>query len=198
MLYQDQEDGTTRVVAYASRSLSKSEKRYHSSKLEFLALKWSICERFHEYLYEGEFEVHTDNNSLTCVLMTTKLDATGQRWVASLANYNFKIFYWSGKQNVEADALSRIQWDDPLVIKAILLRGKNIETAIPKPFETTILAKNVQLAGAPEIPNQDWKHEQGSDKDIGPVIELIKQKRHLQYVCKEGDPSGMRVILKYK
>ena len=198
VLYQDQEDGTTRVVAYASRSLSKSEKRYHSSKLEFLALKWSICERFHEYLYGGEFEVHTDNNSLTCVLMTTKLDATGQRWVASLANYNFKIFYWSGKQNVEADALSRIQWDDPLVIKAILLRGKNIETAIPKPFETTILAKNVQLAGAPEIPNQDWKHEQGSDKDIGPVIELIKQKRHLQYVCKEGDPSGMRVILKYK
>ena len=198
MLYQDQEDGTTRVMAYASRSLSKSEKRYHSSKLEFLALKWSICERFHEYLYGGEFEVHMDNNPLTYVLTTAKLDATGQRWVASLANYNFKIFYWSAKQNVEADALSRIQWDDPLVIKAILLRGKNIDTAISEPFKTTILAKHVQLAGTPEIPNQDWKHEQGSDKDIEPVIELIKQKRHLQYVCKEGDPSGMRVILKYK
>ena len=78
VLYQDQGDGTTRVVAYASRSLSKSEKRYHSSKLKFLALKWSICERFHEYLYGGEFEVHTDNNPLTYVLMTTKLDATGQ------------------------------------------------------------------------------------------------------------------------
>ena len=78
------------------------------------------------------------------------------------------------------------------------MRGKNIDTVIPEPFETTILAKNVQLAGAPEIPNQDWKCEQGSDKDIRPVIQLIKQKRHLQYVCKEGDPSGMRVILKYK
>ena len=41
VLYQDQDDGTTRVIAYASRNLSKSEKRYHSSKLEFLALKWS-------------------------------------------------------------------------------------------------------------------------------------------------------------
>ena len=109
LLYQDQGDGTSRVVVYASRSLSKSEKRYHSSKLEFLALKWSICERFHEYLYGGEFEVHTDNNPLTYVLTTAKLDATGQRWVASLANYNFKIFYQIGKQNVEADALSRIQ-----------------------------------------------------------------------------------------
>ena len=76
------------------------------------------------------------------------------------------------------------------------MRGKNIDTAIPKPFETTILAKNVQLAGAPEILDQDWRQEQGSDKDIGPVIELSKQKRHLQYVCKEGDPSGMRVISK--
>ena len=56
----------------------------------------------------------------------------------------------------------------------------------------------MQLAGAPEIPNQDWKCEQGSDKDIRPVVELIKKKRHLQYVCKEGDLSGMRVILKYK
>ena len=99
---------------------------------------------------------------------------------------------------MEADALSRIQWDDPLVIKAILLKGKNTDMAIPEPFETTILAKNVQLAGAPEISNQDWRQEQSSDKDIGPIIELMKQKRHLQYACKEGDSSGMRVILKYK
>ena len=39
VLYQDQDDGTTRVIAYASRNLSKSEKRHHASKLEFLALK---------------------------------------------------------------------------------------------------------------------------------------------------------------
>ena len=119
-----------------------------------------------------------DNNPLTYVLTTAKLDATGQRWVASLANYNFKIFYRSGKQNVEADSLNRIQWEDPLVVKAILLRGKNFDMAIPEPFEITILAKNIQLAGAPEISNQDWRKEQCSDKDIGPVIELMKQKRH--------------------
>ena len=42
VLYQDQDDGTMRVIAYASRSLKKSEQKYHSSKLEFLALKWAI------------------------------------------------------------------------------------------------------------------------------------------------------------
>ena len=50
-------------------------------------------ERFHEYLYGGHFEVYTDNNPLTYILTTARLDATQQRWVASLANYNFKIFY---------------------------------------------------------------------------------------------------------
>ena len=93
VLYQIQDDGTSRVIAYASRSLKKSEQKYHSSKLEFLALKWAITDRFHEYLYGGTFEVHTDNNPLTYILMTAKLDAIGQRWIASLANYNFTIQY---------------------------------------------------------------------------------------------------------
>ena len=51
VLYQEQDDGTTRVIAFASRSLSNSEQKYHSSKLEFLALKWAIHEPFHEYLW---------------------------------------------------------------------------------------------------------------------------------------------------
>ena len=57
VLYQKQDDGTFRVIAYASRSLSKTEKNYNAHKLEFLALKWAITERFHEYLYGGDFEV---------------------------------------------------------------------------------------------------------------------------------------------
>ena len=76
-----------------------------------MALKWAVTERFHEYLYGGEFEVYTDNNPLTYVLTTAKLDATGQRWIASLANYNFRIHYRSGRSNTDADALSRIPWE---------------------------------------------------------------------------------------
>ena len=88
--------------------MSKTEKNYSAHKLEFLALKWVVTERFHEYLYGGEFEVYMDNNPLTYVLTTAKLDATGQRWIANLANYNFKIHYRSGKSNIDADALSWI------------------------------------------------------------------------------------------
>ena len=68
-----------------------------------------------------------DNNPLAYILTTATLDATRQRWVASLANYNFKIFYKSGKLNVEADALLRIPWEntqvhhlEPLIVKTML------------------------------------------------------------------------------
>ena len=91
VLYKKQDDGMDCVIAYASQTLSKSKKNYDSHKLEFLALKWSVTEIFHEYLYGGHFEVYMDNNLLTYILITAKLDVTGHRWVASLANYNFKI-----------------------------------------------------------------------------------------------------------
>ena len=82
VLYQKQE-GKLRVIAYASRSVTKTESNYPTHKLEFLALKWAICDKFHEYLYGSTpFEVYTDNNPLTYVLTTAKLDACGQRWVA--------------------------------------------------------------------------------------------------------------------
>ena len=108
VLYQKQ-DGKLRVIAYASRSVSKSVSHYPAHKLEFLALKWAVCVKFHEYLYGSKtFEVYTDNNPLTYVLTSAKLDACGQRLVAKLANYIFTIKYKCGLSNVEADALSRI------------------------------------------------------------------------------------------
>ena len=47
VLYQNQ-NGQRRVIAYASRSLSPSERNYPVNKLEFLALKWAITDKFHE------------------------------------------------------------------------------------------------------------------------------------------------------
>ena len=111
VLYQVQDDGTSRVLAYNSRTLSKSEKNYDGQKIEYLAIKWVITYRFHEYLYGGDFEVFTNDNPLTYLLTTAKLDATGQRWVVSLVNYNFKLHYRSGKHHVEANVLSRSRWE---------------------------------------------------------------------------------------
>uniref|UniRef100_A0A669EDN0 Gypsy retrotransposon integrase-like protein 1 n=2 Tax=Oreochromis niloticus TaxID=8128 RepID=A0A669EDN0_ORENI len=105
-LYQEQ-DGEVRVIAYASRGLSPSEKRYPAHKLEFLALKWSIVEKFQDYLYGNMFMVLTDNNPLTYVLKSAKLDAASYRWLAALSTFDFNIKYRAGKSNQDADGLSR-------------------------------------------------------------------------------------------
>ena len=67
VLYQKQDD-ILRVIAYASRSVTKTESNYPAHELEFLALKWAVCEKFHEYLYGSKpFEMYTDNNPLTYI-----------------------------------------------------------------------------------------------------------------------------------
>ena len=88
VLYQEQ-DGKDRVIEYASRALSKSKSHYPVHKLEFLALKWAVTESFQEYLFGNTFVTYSGNNPLTYVLTTDKLDATGHRWIAKLAKFNF-------------------------------------------------------------------------------------------------------------
>ena len=96
------------MIGYASQTLSKTEHKYPAHKLEFLALKGAIMEQFHEYLYGNHFVIYTDNNPLTYVLTSAKLDATGHRQVAGLASYNFTLNYCSDKVNLDADVLSCI------------------------------------------------------------------------------------------
>lgn len=105
-LYQEQE-GQKRVVAFASRGLSKCESRYPAHKLEFLALKWAVTEKFQDYLYGSPFLAVTDSNPLTYILTSAKLDATSYRWLAALSTFDFQLRYRAGKQNQDADGLSR-------------------------------------------------------------------------------------------
>lgn len=112
-LYQEQ-NGKVKTIGFASRTLTIAERNYHlhSGKLEFLALKWAVCEHFRDYLYFApHFTVYTDNNPLTYVQSTAKLNATGHRWVAELADFNFNIKYHPGKMNQVADTLSRMPLD---------------------------------------------------------------------------------------
>ncbi|KAK7883969.1 hypothetical protein WMY93_027092 [Mugilogobius chulae] len=81
VLYQEQE-GQKRVIAYASRGLSRSESRYPAHKLEFLALKWAVTENS-----------PTRRNKLPLVVCTLNI---------LLQNH-----YRAGRQNTDADALSR-------------------------------------------------------------------------------------------
>ena len=121
VLSQKQEDGWSHLVAYGSQVLTTHEKNYHSTKLEFLALKWAITEHFKEYLLYKPFIVRTDNNPMTYIMSTPNLDATGHCWVSALAKYNFWLEYQKGQDNAAADTLSQVTTHlEPEAVQAIL------------------------------------------------------------------------------
>lgn len=96
-----------RVIAYASMGIKCCERRYPAHKLEYLSLKWAVTEKFFDYLYGAKFTVVTDNNPLTYVLTSAKLEAAGHRWLAALSSFDFNIQYRAGRKNQDADSLSR-------------------------------------------------------------------------------------------
>lgn len=105
VLYQEQDTDKgkqKRVIAYASIGLNKAEKKLSS------ASKWAVTQSFYDYLYGNRFTVLIDNNHLTYVLASTKLDATDHRWLAALYSFDFNILYSLGNSNTDADGLSRL------------------------------------------------------------------------------------------
>ena len=212
VLYQKQ-DGKLRVIAYASRSVSKAESNYPAHKLEFLALKWAVCEKFHEYLYGSKpFDVYTDNNPLTYVLTSAKLDACGQRWVAKLANYNFSIKYRCGVSNTEADALSRIKWPEALSDNVDIENGC-MDTHVINAILTGAVTKSSLIesvsCSAKVIPTEldrdtgklsdiNWTKEQRLDPNLGVIIRLIESGQLNKRKLQGKDSSEVKSFLRNK
>ena len=110
VLTQEDDEGNYHIILFALVILLKpyehSMRNYSSAKLELLALKWAICEKFKDYLIGSKFTVLTDNNPLTYVC-TSCLGAAQIYWLSDLALFDFEIKYRAGKSNQAADALSR-------------------------------------------------------------------------------------------
>ena len=175
VLCQEQ-DGLTKVVAYASRGLTKAEQRYPAHKREFLALKWSVVDKFHDYLWGApKFAVKTDNNPLTYVLTSAKLDATGHRWLAALASFDFSIHYVPGHSNTDADALSRLSFDT-IDIASVQATCHMVQT----PFASCMNLDgdfDDLGTGLPEISLMDLRREQNSDSVLGVWLSAVRSSR---------------------
>ena len=143
--------------------------------------------------------MYTDNNPLTYILTTTKLDAIGQRWVASLANYNFKIFYKSGKLNVEVDALLHIPWEstqmenvEPLIVKTMLQLKLKSDISFPEEyFPEKVLLKNMIVDTTLKLTQKDWVKEQMDDVDLNKIVQLLKSNQLNTYMTQEMDSSAI-------
>ena len=190
------------MIAYASRSLNKAESHYPAHKLEFLALKWAVVKKFHEYLYGSTFDIYTDNNPLTYMLTTAKLDAASYCWAVSLANYNFRLHYRAGKANIDADALSRVSW--PECMPDSLGTGLKVNAAAIRAIQEAALDQPVCLIeayscdlhviGAVQDSQQvaqmtldDWQQAQEADPVLGIIVKRLREGMLDQDWCRNTD-----------
>lgn len=173
-------EGTVRPIAYASRGLRPTERNmanYSSMKLEFLALKWAMTEKFREYLLGHKCVVFTDNNPLSH-LQSAKLGATEHRWAAQLAAFNFDIKYRSGRSNKNADALSRQYISGSTLVEQALpgtLVPATLQTAAP-PEPAAAPATQSVISALPSHSPSDIRALQQSDPLLQEVMTFWRQQ----------------------
>ena len=147
-------------------------------------MKWAITEKLHDYLYGNNFTVVTDNNPLTYALSKAKLDATGHRWLSSLAPYDFNIVYRPGKSNIDADTLSRYPGNidtDPEEILSDSVRV--ICASVVTPHLETI-STSVDILSATEFPGEpmaqieqrEIRKQQLNDSFLGFWVRAVRNK----------------------
>ncbi|XP_033993597.1 uncharacterized protein K02A2.6-like [Trematomus bernacchii] len=106
------DDGTERPLGFMSRTLAPAEKNYSQLDKEGLAVIFGI-KKFHKYLYGRTFTIYTDHKPLISLFNEKKpIPQMGyprvQRWAVHLSAYEYHIVYKPGKNNANADALSRL------------------------------------------------------------------------------------------
>lgn len=102
-----EEGGCEHVIAYASRALTKQERKYATTKKELLSMV-SFIRHFKHYLLGKEFVLRTDHNSLRWLHNFQGLEGQLARWVEQLASFQYKIVHRPGRGHTNADALSRL------------------------------------------------------------------------------------------
>ena len=139
VLNQEQSDGTLHPVAYASRAVSQSEANYAVTDLETLAVVWAFT-HFRAYLYGHHVTVYTDHAAVKATLGVPHLNGKHARWWTKIYGSGIRsveIRHRSGKQNTNADALSRNPYLPPPV--------KEIDT------ETQVATVTSQQDGSQEL-----------------------------------------------
>eukprot|EP01117_Protostelium_nocturnum_P013214 TRINITY_DN4915_c0_g1_i4.p1 TRINITY_DN4915_c0_g1~~TRINITY_DN4915_c0_g1_i4.p1 ORF type:complete len:1172 (+),score=124.10 TRINITY_DN4915_c0_g1_i4:812-4327(+) len=106
ILSQKDERGLEYVIAYSSRLLSDSERRYSTPDRECLAVYWGI-ETYRMYVYGTEFTIISDHSPLQ-YLSTIEPKGVRGKWQMELQAYNFKVVHKAGKLHTNADGLTRL------------------------------------------------------------------------------------------
>ena len=197
-LSQEDGEGNLRPIAFASRGLRGAERNYtdySSFKLELLALKWAVSEKFKAYTIGSHCIVYTDHNPLAH-LKTANLGATEHRWVAQLASFDIEVRYRTGKSNRCADALSRCPANMSVDETATVLHLAMKCTAVPneirgtESLEVSLAELTVSEGGLPPAVLPSYSPEQLAKMQADdPVLGRLRERWSASWVPGQPVPN---------
>ena len=112
VLAHELEDESDRPITYASHTLAPAERKYPQIEKEGLAVVFGV-KKFHHYLLGRTFTVYSDHKPLQFLFsekrpVPTMASSRIQRWALTLSAYSYQIKFRPGKEQGNADGLSRL------------------------------------------------------------------------------------------
>ena len=164
-------------VTYASRLLSKSERRYCVTRKELLAVV-VFLHHFRQYLLGNKFVLRTDHSSLMWLHSFKEPEGQLARWLKRLEEFQFEVIHRMGRAHCNADALSRIPGH------------LNDDTGDKLPIANVALATILGDRSPQEI-----RHLQMKDELVGPIFcaKINNTKPSLESI-KGCDPKYWKLV----
>lgn len=175
-------EGSLHPVAYASKATNEHEKNLSAFELEALGIIFAL-NKFRVYLEHKKFSLHTDNNALSWLLNHPRQIGKIARWITLINAFQFEVFHVSAKNNVVADALSRMyeivpetvskQAADPSTPLNVIQESPNPTKQIPVDCNK----KEEEIFSLFKIPEafQDVQQHQKTDAEIQKVLAKLKK-----------------------
>ena len=201
VLSQVDDEGRERVIAYASRSLTKPECQYCVTRRELLAVV-SFAQQFRPYLLCRRFTLRTDHGSLTWLRNFKEPEGQLARWLERLQELDFEVVHRKGTAHTNADSLSRLpcqqcgrsNHDGPVTTEVAALALQ-----LP-PSQAGDTLRHAQLADSTLAPILQGK-ESGTKPDFGSFTSSSKSVRRLLQIweqlvvhqgvlCRQLKPTG--------
>lgn len=165
--------GILHPIEYISKSLNEAQRAYSATKLETLALVWAL-EQFRTIILQFPVNVYSDHLPLHGVVNKPTKDKCLTRWALLIQEYDINLYYLPGKENIFADALSRLS--------QVREGCEEIEETFDRKLINKTYQCNALKEDIPEKVPWDTKELRRKQLNDNKCVEL---KKHLQF----GDTS---------
>lgn len=169
VLVQEDSSGTKRIISFASKTLTSTEKRYAQTQREALAVVWA-AERFHYYLLGQKFTICTDALGIAYIFNRNgdapkRMMKRAEVWAMRLDAFDFDIKFVKGTENI-ADPSSRLYTGEDEAYSEREPAGEIAEITLPGPTA-------IQF-GTDHMPPLEVGYHTARDDELQAVVKAVE------------------------